>query len=147
MTEISFHLNIADMQQHTLRLLHKAWRSHPQVALVGAEDFLQGISTALWAQSPSAFVPHCWAQDEQRMQDAGCLVLATPEHVPTISPQFELLIKVAQGSEPAPGFERFARLVELVSAQPQPQAVAEARQRWRHYQRRGYPLTLHDLAG
>lgn len=143
MTEISFHLNIADMQQHTLRLLHKAWRSQPKVALAGPEDFLQGISTALWGQSPTAFVPHCWAQDAQRMQDAGCLVLATPEHLPTISPQFELLIKVAQGDEPAAGFERFTRLIELVPAQPQ--AVAEARQRWRHYQRRGYPLTLHDL--
>ena len=135
MTEISFHLNIAQLETHTLRLLHKVWRSQPKVALVGSEDFLHSVSTALWAQTPSAFVPHCWAQDELRMQEAGCLVLAEPQDMAAISPQFEVLIKVAQGSEPAPGFERFARLVELGPADGQ--AVADARQRWRHYQRRG----------
>lgn len=144
MTEISFHLHIADMQQHTLRLLHKVWRSQPHVALLGPEDFLQGISNALWAQTPSAFVPHCWAQDALPMQDAGCLVLAQPQDLPSISSQFEVLLKLGQGSEPAPGFERFSRLVELVPAEAQ--AVADARLRWKHYQRRGYPLSLHDMA-
>ena len=144
MTEISFHLNIVDVQQHTLRLLHQAWRTHPRAALVADADFLQGVSAALWGSSPTAFVPHCWAQDEQRMQDAGRLVLAQAQDVAAISPNIELLLKVAQGSEPAAGFERFARLIELVPAQEQ--AVADARQRWKHYQRRGYPLSLHDLA-
>ena len=109
MTEISFHLNIADMQSYTLRLLHKAWRSQPRLVLLGEEDFLQGISAALWGQSPTDFVAHCWASDAVRMQDAGRLVLATPASLGAVSPAFEVLLKLGQGSEPAPGFERFAR--------------------------------------
>ena len=144
MTEISFHLNLGDAQHYTLRLLHKAWRSQPRVALVGGEDFLQGISTALWGQSPTAFVPHCWAHEEQRMQDAGCLVLAQPQDISAISPQFEVLLSLGQGGEPYAGFERFSRLIELVPAHEQ--ALADARLRWKHYQRRGYPLSLHDRA-
>ena len=144
MTEISFHLNIADMQAYTLRLLHKAWRSQPRVALLGDDDFLQGISTALWGQSPTAFVPHCWASDAVRMQDAGRLVLANPETLGEVSSAFEVLLKLGQGTEPAPGFERFARLIELVPADEV--AVAHARLRWKHYQKRGYPLSLHDRA-
>jgi len=144
MTEISFHLGIADMQAYTLRLLHKAWRSQPKLVLLGEEDFLQGISAALWGQSPSDFVPHCWASDEVRMQDAGRLVLATPATLGAVSPAFDVLLKLGQGTEPAPGFERFARLVELVPTHEA--AVADARLRWKHYQKRGYPLTLHDRA-
>ena len=144
MTEISFHLNIADMQAYTLKLLHKAWRSQPRVALVGSEDFLQGVSAALWGQSPSAFVPHCWASDELRMQDAGRLVLATPDTLAAVSPAVDVLLKLGQGTEPAAGFERFARLIELVPAHEA--AVADARSRWKHYQKRGYPLSLHDRA-
>lgn len=144
MTEISFHLNIADMQSYTLRLLHKAWRSQPRLVLLGEEDFLQGISAALWGQSPTDFVAHCWASDAVRMQDAGRLVLATPAYLGAVSPAFEVLLKLGQGSEPAPGFERFARLIELVPADAA--AVADARSRWKHYQKRGYPLALHDRA-
>ncbi len=144
MTEISFHLGIADMQAYTLRLLHKAWRSQPKLVLLGEEDFLQGISAALWGQSPTDFVPHCWASDEVRMQDAGRLVLATPATLGAVSPAFDVLLKLGQGTEPAPGFERFARMVELVPAHEV--AVADARLRWKHYQKRGYPLTLHDRA-
>lgn len=144
MTEISFHLNIADMQGYTLRLLHKAWRSQPRVALLGSEDFLQNISAALWGQEPTAFVPHCWASDEIRMQEAGCLVLTTAETLPAVSPAIDILLKLGQGTEPAAGFERFARLIELVPADAA--AVADARLRWKHYQKRGYPLSLHDRA-
>ena len=144
MTEISFHLNIVDMQDYTLRLLHKAWRSQPRVALLGDEDFLQGISAALWGQAPTAFVPHCWASDEVRMQDAGRLVLTTPAALGAVSPAFDVLLKLGQGTEPAAGFERFARLIELVPADEA--AVAVARARWKHYHKRGYPLSLHDRA-
>ena len=144
MTEISFHLNIADMQGYTLRLLHKAWRSQPRVALLGAEDFLQDISTALWGQAPTAFVPHCWASDAVRMQDAGRLVLATPQSLGAVSPAVDVLVKLGQGTEPAAGFERFVRLIELVPADEA--AGADARLRWKHYQKRGFPLHLHDRA-
>jgi DNA polymerase-3 subunit chi len=42
------------------------------------------------------------------------------------------------------GFERYARLIELVSlSQPD---RADARLRWRHYADRGYAITRHDLA-
>jgi len=41
------------------------------------------------------------------------------------------------------GFERFERLIDVVGQEP---AEREAgRERWRHYQSRGYTITRHDL--
>ena len=47
--------------------------------------------------------------------------------------------------QPAPeDFERFARLIEIVSAQPQDRAGA--RQRWNHYKKHGLQPQAHDAA-
>jgi DNA polymerase-3 subunit chi len=43
-----------------------------------------------------------------------------------------------------PGFERFERLIEVVSAEDAD--LQQARLRWRHYASRGYAMTRHDRA-
>lgn len=144
MTEISFHVNVPDVQQHALRLLHKIWHTGAKVALLAPEAQLQAISHALWAHPATAFVPHCWAEDEVRMQDAGCLVLTRPEQMNAVSAQMGVLVQMLDAEQPLPGFERYARLVELVPAQEA--AMAQARLRWKYYKHRAYPLSMHDFA-
>ena len=42
------------------------------------------------------------------------------------------------------GFERFERLIEVVTADEADRL--QARQRWKHYAERGYAITRHDRA-
>ena len=42
------------------------------------------------------------------------------------------------------GFERFERLIEVVTVEDEDRQ--RARQRWKHYADRGYAITRHDLA-
>jgi DNA polymerase-3 subunit chi len=43
-----------------------------------------------------------------------------------------------------PGFERFDRLIEVVTTDAEDRNIA--RTRWRHYTEHGYTITRHDLA-
>ncbi len=141
MTEVSFHVHIAHAVSHSMAVLRKAWQQYPKVALAGPQPLLQEVSTALMAQSPSAFVPHCWATQPHAAQEAGCLVLLPPQEMAQLSPAFDCLLTWGQGAEPAEGFARFARVVELVGCDEAD--LAQARLRWQFYQHRGYPLTMH----
>ena len=48
------------------------------------------------------------------------------------------------GYELATGFERFKKLIELVTNDDEDRQAARAR--WKHYASRGYAITRHDLA-
>jgi DNA polymerase-3 subunit chi len=63
--------------------------------------------------------------------------------VPRGTPHQEVLVNLG-GAVPE-GFERFERLIELVSQEESDRL--QARTRWKHYADRGYAITRHDLAG
>ena len=48
------------------------------------------------------------------------------------------------GAQVPEGFERFGRVVEVVSAQDEADR-GQARVRWRQYQAQGYGIVRHDL--
>jgi DNA polymerase-3 subunit chi len=60
---------------------------------------------------------------------------------PRDTPHQEVLVNLG-GSVPE-GFERFERLIELVSLEPEDRQ--QARARWKHYQDRGYAIQRHDI--
>tara|TARA_R110000796_G_scaffold241303_2_gene362748 strand:- start:70673 stop:71104 length:432 start_codon:yes stop_codon:yes gene_type:complete len=139
MTRIDFYLLDSDQADARLayacRLAHKAWSKGHQVYLhCPGEEQAQALSELLWSFRADAFVPHACATDQPNAkvvcgfgQDAG-------EH-------HDLLINLADESPSF--FSQFNRLAEIV-VELDPVRVP-ARERFRFYRERGYPLQTHQL--
>lgn len=139
MTEVTFHFNVPEKTAYACRLLRKAWAARAPVGVLGDAAALRALDEALWTFSSQAFIPHCGVSAPAHMLAATPIVLATDAALFTRS---QVLLNLGQ---PAPeGFERFARLIEIVSAQPQDRAGA--RQRWSHYKKHGLQPQAHDAA-
>ena len=95
------------------------------------------IDKMLWTWPAIGFVPHCAARDELAAETP--VLIAAGEDTPE---GCELLLNL--GGECPPHFARFARLLEVVSADEA--GSAQARGRYRFYQDRGYKIANHDLA-
>ena len=140
MTEVSFHFNLADRLDYACRLLRKVWRRGLRVAAVGPEPLLQELDRALWCFEPREFVPHAHLRQARSTVAAHTAVWLAPatEGLPPAS------VLVNLGQEVPAGFERFERLIELVSREPADRQAA--RRRWKHYAERGYQIQTHEVA-
>lgn len=139
MTEVAFHFNVADKIDYACRLLRKASSTGASVAVVGEPPLLQTLDVSLWSFSALDFVPHCLADAPAHVLAASPIVLASDCRQHSHS---QTLLHLGQ-AVPA-GFERFERLIEVVTADAEDRA--QARERWRHYADRGYTLKSHDTA-
>jgi DNA polymerase III subunit chi len=139
MTEISFHFNVPDRLAYGCRLIRKAYARGACMTVVGPDALLGELDESLWQFSATEFLPH-------GIQPAGSAPMADTPIVllgsATASPHHHLLINF--GAVVPEGFERFERLIELVTAEPSDRKAA--RVRWKHYVDRGYALQKHDLA-
>ena len=139
MTEVAFHFNVPDKLGYACRLLRKAHAAVGQVGVVGPQEMLGALDQALWSFSALDFVPHCLASAPAPVLTATPIVLATDS---AQLPPTQVLVNL--GAAVPAGFERFEALPGL--AWTPSDVSAEARQRWRHYAERGYPIQRHDLA-
>jgi DNA polymerase III subunit chi len=137
MTRVDFHLNVADKIAYACRLIRKI-RSADQKAVVFCEDAarLQKFDAALWSFSPLDFIPHLPESDPLAGRTPVLLTSRAAD-----LPHHQVLVNL--GTSLPPHFTRFERLVELVGTDPDD--VAQARQRWRFYKDRGYPLAKHEV--
>jgi DNA polymerase III subunit chi len=141
MTEVAFHFNVPDKLAYACRLLRKANGSGAKVVVVGEPELLQRLDTELWTFSALEFIPHCHAASaEPQVLQASPVVLAGSARA---TPHQEVLVNL--GGRIPEGFERFERLIELVSQDDDDRV--QARARWKHYADRGYVIRRHDLAG
>lgn len=139
MTRIAFHFNVPDKLGYACRLLRKAYLVGERVAVVGPPDALTALDSQLWSFSALDFVPHCLASAPAAMVAATPVVLGDNC---AVLPDAGVLVNLG---EPVPvGFERFERLIELVTTDTADRD--HARVRWRHYAERGYEIQRHDLA-
>jgi len=138
MTEIAFHFNAPDRLSYACRLLRKAVGSGAKVVVTGDGALLRELDTTLWTFSPLEFVPHCHSAAEPAVLAASPVVLAQAVHD---TPHHQVLVNL--GGPVPQGFERFERLIEVVTLQDDDRQ--QARERWRHYAGRGYAITRHDL--
>lgn len=139
MTEVAFHFNLPDKTAYVCRLLRKAVAQGARVVVTGSEPLLGELDKALWSFSPTDFVPHCSAGSDPAMVLASPVVLGVDA---VTSPHHDVLLNLDE-DVPA-GFERFARVIEVVGDGPEDRA--RSRRRWKHYQDRGYPIVRHDRA-
>lgn len=140
MTEVAFHFNAPDRRSYVCRLLRKATARGSRVVVVAEDPELSMLDETLWTFSALDFVPHCRAHGLRSVLQASPVVLT--ETLQAELPHSEVVLNLSPGL--AQGFERFERLIEVVTADAADRA--RARERWRHYAQRGYPLTSFDIA-
>jgi DNA polymerase-3 subunit chi len=142
-TEIDFHFNAPDKVNHACRLLRKAVLGRgARLVVTGSAQVLEAVDVALWQLAPSDFVAHCRSDGEAHVAQRSPVLLA-----PALgdAPAQQRPVLVNLGDEVPAGFERFERLIEIVTADEGDRQAA--RRRWRHYADRGYAIRRHDLAG
>lgn len=140
MTEVAFHFNAPDRLGYACRLLRKATGAGARVVVTGQAQVLRELDQALWTFAPLEFVPHCYRQPSSAaLAQRSPVVLADD---PADTPHQHVLVNL--GGPVPQGFERFERLIEVVTGDDDDRQ--QARARWKHYADRGYAITRHDLA-
>lgn len=140
MTEVAFHFNAPEKLGYACRLVRKAVGSGARVVVTGDPDALRELDVALWTAFPLAFIPHCNLEAAAaHVVAASPVVLASDARS---APHQEVLVNL--GAPVPDGFERFDRLIEVVSTDEADRLAG--RQRFRHYAARGYAVKKHDIA-
>ena len=137
-TKVEFHTKAPDRMLYACRLLRKAAAGAAQVMVTADMETLDQFDRQLWAFSGTDFVPHCFQDAPAHVLANSPIVLAAA--LPATAAQSILL---NLGSEVPPGFEHFARVIEIVSEEANDQR--QARSRWKHYAGSGCQLSSHDL--
>jgi DNA polymerase-3 subunit chi len=123
-------------------LLRQAQRQGMSLAVVGPAAALEAFDLELWSFGAAEFVPH------HRIDRAAEVPAALRQRTvwlgenPLDAPVHEALLNL--GDAPPKGFETFARLFEVVSGDESDRLAA--RDRWKVYAHRGYPIKRHEVA-
>lgn len=140
MTEIAFHFGAPDRLRYACRLLRKI-AGAGKTALVWAEpQTLPVLEQGLWSVGPTDFVPHASdATPTEVMRRSGILLTADLRTGTEIHQ--DVLVNL-HPSLPA-GYDRFGRVIEIVSADGDDRD--SARGKWRQYSADGHSIVRHDL--
>lgn len=139
MTALAFHFGAPDKLGYACRLLRKAVASGAQVVVVADADAIAQLDADLWARSSTEFLPHCVGAAGDSVHNRSPVVLVTDAN--QAPEQRGVLVNLA--ATVPNGFERFERLIEVVSTDTADRE--QARSRWKFYTEQGYPITRHDL--
>ncbi|MBT9608996.1 DNA polymerase III subunit chi [Aquabacterium sp.] len=142
MPQVEFHHGIGDKQAYACRLLRKASRAGVQLVVTGDVAALQALDRLLWVFDDQEFLPHVLSTGGVSLPER---LHATPVWLsddPASAPGPRSVL-VNLGREVPPGAERFDRLFDLVSSQPDDRQ--EGRARWKAYAARGWKVRPHDV--
>ena len=138
MTRIDFHLNVADHLLYTCRLIRKAYGSGLKIVCYSTRhEVLENLDKLLWTFSEEDFLPHVVTGHPEV---ANTPILLTDKADDIV--HYDLLVNLDE--QWPPFFSRFDRLVEIVGLDEDNKALA--RQRYKFYKDRGYPLNTFDRA-
>ena len=141
MTRIEFHHNAGDKFAAAARLIGTAVASGARVLVYAPErEVAQRIDQVLWTHAALSFVPHVMA-DSSLAGETPVLIAGALDH-PAAAGHEQVLVNL--DGELPPAFARFERLIEIVGTDDGDRLPA--RERFRFYRDRGYPLTTSDLA-
>jgi DNA polymerase-3 subunit chi len=139
MTKIDFYIlpspSPAARLDFACKLTEKAWRLGHRVYLQCADaEQREALDARLWSFKGESFVPHSLIE----AADSAPVALGLDGQG---SEYNDLLINL--GLTPPTAFERFARVAEIVVEEP---AIRQsARESFRFYREKGYPLQDHRL--
>lgn len=138
MTSIDFYFNAPDRLQVACRLAAKALAQKKRMLVFAPEaELAQKIDRLLWTWPATGFVPHCTAHDPLAA-DTPVLIASEPEDAPACD------IVLNLGAECPPRFERYERVLEIVSTDDAGRSAGRAR--FKFYRDRGFAIASHDLA-
>jgi DNA polymerase-3 subunit chi len=139
MTRIDFHTNIPDKLGYACRLARKAYAARGKVVVL-AETSAQAeqLNEALWTLSGTDFIPHVMAGDPLAPETP--VIVTVDEN--TELPHRDMLVNLTRRTPD--GFDRFARVFEIISTDEEDAAAGRAR--YAAYRKQEYPLT-HFVAG
>lgn len=147
--KVEFHSGVPDKLDHACRLLRKAQQGSAKVVVAGEPALLDRLDVALWTFDALSFVPHVrvrgagaapaaaartpiWLADQPAISDATDASVAT-----------DVLVNL--GTQMVPGWQRFARVIEIVGADDADSQPA--RQRWRTYAEQPGVELVHHARG
>ena len=142
MTEISFYFNVPGRTAYACRLLRRARKQGMALAVTGPAEALQEIDRELWAFSAPEFLAHSWIDRARDVPEALQGTTIWLGENPIDAPLHGALLNL--GSMPPAAFETFERVFEVVSLDEADRQAA--RERWKSYARRGYPIKRHEVA-
>lgn len=140
MSDIAFHFGAPDKVAYACRLLRKATAAGAKVRVLASPADCEEIDVGLWGVGPTDFVTHCLNASSPSMRAQSRVILG--ESMSDTAADASVLVNLDQAFPI--GFERFERVIEVVSTDEEDRALA--RERWKQYTRLGYTITRHDLA-
>lgn len=138
-TEIAFHFNAPDKLGYVCRFARKALRHGARLVILGEAITLERLSPRLWGVSAIDFLAHASESDGSQMLAVSPIVLTGQLQN---LPHYDVLVNLM--AQVPTEFERFARVVEIVSSVDEMDRQ-DARLRWRDYSGRGLSIVRHDL--
>lgn len=139
MTEVAFHFGAPDKLGYAGRLLRKATAAGARLWVLGEDAQIQALDSSLWSLSATSFLAHCKQDAASGVQKRSNVVLVSDL---TDNPEgFQVLVNLS--TEMPHGFDRFDRVIEVVSTDDEDRQ--HARLRWKRYTGLGYSIQRHDL--
>lgn len=140
MTEVAFHFNAPDRLGYACRLLRKAYVKGARLQVLADAPLAAALDQQLWLLAGVEFVPHCRSDAPAPLQARSPIVIGSD--LAGASGAGQVLVNL---SDDLPdGFQRFARVIEVVTADPS--ARARARDRWKQYKAAGHEPQHLDLS-
>lgn len=139
MTQIDFYVQVDDRLETARKLCAKALAAGTRLVVWCADPSACGrFSRLLWSVPATGFMPHCLCGDA--LASRTPIILACEDGV---FPHDQVLINL--GPEVPAVFSRFGRLIEIVASGDDADKEP-ARDRFRFYRNRGYPIRTHDMS-
>ncbi len=138
MTEVAFHFNAPDKRSYACRLLRKAYLKGARVLVLVEEGERAALDAALWTTVVGEFVPHSGPADPPQVQARSPIHIAGQ---PSAHHTASVLVNLR--AELPPDYQRFARVIEVVTGADADRA--QARERWKAYKAQGIEPQRHDL--
>lgn len=138
MTQIDFYTHAENKLHTACQILCKAFEQRARVYVATPDAALSdSLDRLLWSTPSIGFVPHCRA-NASVAPDTPIII----DHISESLPHDDVLLNLRNDS-PA-FFTKFQRLIEIVSLEEADRAAA--RERFKFYRDRGYPMRTHNLA-
>lgn len=139
MTEVAFHFNAPDRLGYACRLLRKAYHKGARLQVLADPPLAAALDQQLWLITGVEFVPHCRSDAPEPMRSRSPILIGS--HVSTPAGDDHVLVNLSDALPE--GFQRFARVIEVVTADPPVRALA--RERWKQYKSAGHDPQHLDL--
>jgi len=148
MPRIDFAFGVSHRLRTTCEIVHKHYLAGRRLVVYSSmPDVLREVDHWLWRFEPTAFVPHLTDDDPLADQTPVLLCAADPQrHLEGLDAATGDAAPWLVNLDPQcpPAFERFARILEIVSRHAAD--VQTARARWRQYVAAGFTPKGHDLS-